>query len=76
MGSSFSGDHIAVDHIHMDITTCKIEESQQLYRLGTVSNLYTACYRRLARPPISMVEHIEVQLVVFSGLYSSQFPFS
>ena len=37
MGSCNSGDHIAEDHIHTDIT-CNIEEPQQKYRLGTVSN--------------------------------------
>ena len=38
MGSCFSSDHIAEDHIHTDITTCNIEEPQQKYRIGTVSN--------------------------------------
>ena len=28
MGSCYSGDHIAKDHIHTDITTCNIEEPQ------------------------------------------------
>ena len=37
MGNCYSGDHIAEDHIHTDIT-CYIEEPQQKYRLGTVSN--------------------------------------
>ena len=37
MGNCYSIDHIAVDHIHTDIT-CNIEEPQQKYRLGTVSN--------------------------------------
>ena len=32
------GNHIAEDHIHTDIITCNIEELQQKYRLGTVSN--------------------------------------
>ena len=36
-GNCNSGDHIAEDHIHMDITTCNIEVPQQKYRLGTVS---------------------------------------
>ena len=31
-------DHIAADHIHIDIKTCNIEESQQKYRLATVNN--------------------------------------
>ena len=30
-------DHTAEDHIHTDIT-CNIEEPQQKYRLGSVSN--------------------------------------
>ena len=30
--------HNAEDHIHTGITTCIIEEPQQNYRLGTVSN--------------------------------------
>ena len=37
MGSRYSADHIAKDHIHIDITY-NTEESQQKYRLGTVSN--------------------------------------
>ena len=37
MGNIYSIDHIAEDHIHTDIT-CNIEEPQQKYRLGTVSN--------------------------------------
>ena len=37
MVSCYSGDHIAEDHIHTDITTCNTDELQQKYRLGTVS---------------------------------------
>ena len=37
MGNYYSIDHIADDHTHTDIT-CYIEEPQQKYRLGTVSN--------------------------------------
>ena len=37
MGNCYSIDHIAGDHIPTDIT-CNIEEPQQKYRLGTVSN--------------------------------------
>ena len=37
MGNYYSIDHIAEDHIHMDVI-CKSEESQQKYRLGTVIN--------------------------------------
>ena len=40
MGNSYSDDHIAVDHIHADITICNIEEPQQKYRFETVSNGY------------------------------------
>ena len=29
MGSCYSGDHVAGDHIHMDITMCDIEEPPQ-----------------------------------------------
>ena len=36
MDSCYSGDYIAGDHIHTDITICNIEEPQQEYRLGTV----------------------------------------
>ena len=43
MGSCNSGDPIAEDRIHTDITTCNTEEPQQKYRLGTVS------YRLLGR---------------------------
>ena len=38
MGSCKSGDRVAEDHIHTEITTCNIEESQQKFRLRTVSN--------------------------------------
>ena len=34
MGNLYSGDHIAVDHIHMDRTTCITEEPRQMYRLN------------------------------------------
>ena len=37
MGNYYSAVHIADDHIHADITY-NIEEPQQKYRLGTVSN--------------------------------------
>ena len=37
MGNFYSIDLIAEDHIYIDIT-CNIEEPQQKYRLGTVSN--------------------------------------
>ena len=37
MSSCYSGDHIAEDYIHTDITTLNIEEPQQKNRLGTVS---------------------------------------
>ena len=35
MGNCYAADHI--DHTHINIT-CNIEEPQQKYRLGTVSN--------------------------------------
>ena len=38
MDSYYLGDQIAEDHTHTSITTCNIEESQQKYRLRTVSN--------------------------------------
>ena len=34
----YSDDHIARDHIDKDITACNIEEPEQKYRLGMVSN--------------------------------------
>ena len=37
MGNCYSAGHIAEDHIHTDIT-CNIEEPEQNYRLGKVSN--------------------------------------
>ena len=37
MGSCYSGDHIARDHAHTDIT-CNIEKPQPKYRLLTASN--------------------------------------
>ena len=33
MGSCYSDDYRAKDHIHTDITTCNIEDLQQNYRL-------------------------------------------
>ena len=36
MGSCYSGDHIAEDNIHMDLTAYNIEEPLQKYCLGTV----------------------------------------
>ena len=36
MGSCYSDDHIAEDHIHKDITSYKFEEPQRKYRLETV----------------------------------------
>ena len=38
MGSCYSGDYIAEDHIHTDITICNIKEPQHKCHLGTVSN--------------------------------------
>ena len=38
MGSCYSVDHFAEDDLHTDITICNIEELQQKYRLGMVSN--------------------------------------
>ena len=39
MGNRYSTDHIAEDYTHTDITS-NIEEPQQKYRLGTVSNRF------------------------------------
>ena len=39
MGTCYSADHIAEDHIHTDMTY-NIEEPKQKFRLGTVSNHY------------------------------------
>ena len=44
MGSCHSGDHIAEDHIHTDITTCNIEEPQQKYCLRMVRNSLNMFY--------------------------------
>ena len=38
MGSCYSFDHIAQDHIHTDITPCNFEEPQQKHGPGIVSN--------------------------------------
>ena len=38
MGSCNSCGHIAEDYIHINITTCNIEEPKQKYRLGTVQD--------------------------------------
>ena len=38
MGNCDRGDHIAGNHIQTDITRCDIEDPQQKYRLGTISN--------------------------------------
>ena len=43
MGNCYSTDHIAEDHIHTDITS-NIEEQQQKYRPGTVSNRLLGAY--------------------------------
>ena len=37
MGSCYSADNIVEEHLHRDIT-CKSEEPEQKYGLGTVSN--------------------------------------
>ena len=34
MGHCYSGDYIAAEYIHTDITTCNTQEPQQKYRLG------------------------------------------
>ena len=39
MGSCNLGEHIAEDHMRMDITTCNIEDSQPKCRLETVRNI-------------------------------------
>ena len=39
MGSRYSDNHIAGDLIHTNIATCNIEEPQQNYHLGKVSNI-------------------------------------
>ena len=38
MGNCYSGDPIAGDHKHTDITLCNTEYPQQKYHLGTVNN--------------------------------------
>ena len=38
MDSFYSDDHIAQNHIHMDIRTCNVEEPHHKYCLGMVSN--------------------------------------
>ena len=38
MGSCYSDDHIAGDHIYTNLTTCNIEEPLQKYCLGTIRN--------------------------------------
>ena len=52
MGSCYLGDHIAGDHIHMDITTCNIEEPlrKQKYRLETASNRLLGRLNMLTEP--------------------------
>ena len=37
MSNRYSADHIAEDHIYTDVP-CNIEEPQQKYRFGSVSN--------------------------------------
>ena len=37
MGSSNSGDHIAEDHIHTDLTSCNMEEPQHKYCPGNLT---------------------------------------
>ena len=38
MGSCYSGDRNAEDHMHTNRRTSNIEDAQQKYRLGTASN--------------------------------------
>ena len=52
MGNCYSVDHIAEDHIHTDIT-CKTEEPEQKYRLGTAIN-------RLLYSGIKQINNIRV----------------
>ena len=63
MVNCYSGDQIAGDHAHTDITICNIEEPQQKYRLGTVSNRLLSLLRNSVvmltyRPDIAInVDH-------------------
>ena len=38
MGSCYSSNHVAGDHVHTGIITCNIEEPRPMYRLGTISS--------------------------------------
>ena len=54
IGNFYSIDHIAEDHTHTNIT-CSIEEPQQKYRIGTVSNRLLAGLNPLASAVIQNV---------------------
>ena len=83
MGSCYSDDHIAGDHLHTEITTCNSEEQQQKYRLGIVSNRLTGvagegrggrglnlfnCMKTLTFCFCSGLKHL-VCVIVFSPIY-------
>ena len=45
MESCYLGNHIAEDHIHMNITACKIEETQLYFLLVMMVKKHTQSYR-------------------------------
>ena len=68
MGSCYSGDHNAEDHKHTDTIRCNIEEPQQKYCLGTVSN-------RLLHPLLPQCLYPnpkQLQLIRFGSQFSEE----
>ena len=61
MGSSYSGDYIARDHKHSDITISNnIEEPQQKYRIETVSNRFSEDYQPTS---VSCVVYLNIGVI-------------
>ena len=68
MGSWFSGDHIAGDRMHTDITTCNVEEPQ---RRATLERSVIDELKHVLLDPNKFYCGIETQLssVCSSGLF-------
>ena len=84
MGNCHSAGHIAEDHIHTDITG-NIEEPQQKYRLGTVSNrllgLNLTCLTGFRPRPLFLWQYIFyndeiVKMCVFMYRYKDLYTIS
>ena len=65
MCSCYSGDRIARDHIHTNITTWNIEEPQQKHRIGTGSNRLQRVEGLFFSKPRSLLLHVNVYSVCY-----------